>query len=486
MQKGILPQSKFNERITEWKNMDRTSRDASDTALAFYDENVFPLVKEKFLSKQENIPQKEYDALILTLGMSPEPLILSIIATKPTRVGLLYTEETQKFLERIQEETALPIHQLYKRKIDGSSTVDVYKAIMELYENWGHPMNIAVDITGGKKSMVGGAAMAGAVLGADIYYVDNTKFTQFGKPEPGTEYLSLLDNPYTVFGDLEVKKAKDLYDRHDYVGAQRIFKQLKEQVGEPNLATIYEAYGLLCTTYETWDNLDISSAKNNLHQLLNILSRFSSLKGLEPFHNIGQTLVKQKEALECLDNIFKDEQLAFCIPNGFHFAFMLYHNALRREAQGKLDMACLILYRLLEWIEQHRLAQYSITTSQPDYSNSGMEEAALLDRYKEKRKEVYKSANILALPNPVALVDGFIVLGALGDGIVESLNWRAFRGQVEMRNRSIYAHGMSKINEKSFKAFKSTVAERFKKAQEIASIDPDAFNEQHNFIAPLP
>ena len=115
-----------------------------------------------------------------------------------------------------------------------------------------------------------------------------------------------------------------------------------------------------------------------------------------------------------------------------------------------------------------------------------MEEAALFERYKEKRKEVYKSANILALPNPVALVDGFIVLGALGDGIVESLNWRAFRGQVEMRNRSVYAHGMSKINEKSFKAFKSTVAERFKKAQEIASIDPDAFNEQHNFISPLP
>ena len=40
--------------------------------------------------------------------------------------------------------------------------------------HWGHPANIAVDITGGKKSMVGGAAMAGAALGANIYSVDNT------------------------------------------------------------------------------------------------------------------------------------------------------------------------------------------------------------------------------------------------------------------------------------------------------------------------
>ena len=115
-----------------------------------------------------------------------------------------------------------------------------------------------------------------------------------------------------------------------------------------------------------------------------------------------------------------------------------------------------------------------------------MTEAQLFNRYKAKRKNVYGSVNMSALPDPIALVDGFLILDALDDDIVKDLNWRAFRGQVEIRNRSVYAHGMSKIHEKSFTAFKATVEERFKQAQKIACIDADAFNAQHKFIAPLP
>ena len=463
-----------------------TVSDEKAAASAFYDEHIFPYVKEAFVDNPNNNNQdKEYDGLILPLGYSPEPLILSILAIQPERVGLLYTKETEKLLSRIQDETKFPFHQLYKREIDGSSTVHVYKAIMELYQTWGSPTNIAVDITGGKKSMVGGAAMAGAALEADIFYVDNTKFTQ-GKPEPCTEYLSLLDNPYTVFGNLEVEKARDLYKRHDYAGAQRIFNQLEAQVGDPNLITVYKAYGLLCEIYEAWDNLDISSARTNLNDLLDILDRFSSLRQLDPLCNLMSILSEHEKAIEGLGNIFADEKLAFNIPDGFHFAFMLYHNALRREAQGKLDTACLILYRLLEWIEQHRLAQYGIITSHPNYSKSGVEKTELFNRYEKKRKDIYGSVSMSDLPDPIALVDGFLILDALDDDIVEYLNWRAFRGQVEIRNRSVYAHGMSKINEKSFRAFKLTVGERFKKAQEIADLDASTFDEQHQFIAPLP
>lgn len=487
MQKEVTSQAEFKARVKEWKNMDHNRPDTKNAVLTFYDEHIFPLVKETFINKPENRPNKEYDALILTVGLSPEPLILSILSTKPKRVGLLYTPETEKFLPRIQKETGLTLDQLDKREIDGSNVIEMYKAIMALCTGWGSPANIAVDITGGKKSMVSGAAMAGAVLGADIYYVDTDNFNrEFGKPEPGSEYLSLLDNPYTVFGDLEVEKAKDLYDRHDYAGAQRIFNQIEGQVGDPNQAKIYEAYGLLCITYESWDNLDISSGKENLHQLLNILKQFTSAGGLAPLRNFEGTLIEQEKALECLENIFNNKQLALHISDGFHFAFMLYHNALRREAQGKLDIAGLILYRLLEWIEQHRFAKYDINTSEPDYSKSGMEQDRLFERYKQKREEVYGNADMSTLPVPIALVDGFLILDALEDEIVEDLNWQAFRGQVEIRNQSIYAHGMSKINPKSFKAFKSTVEERFKRAQDLAGINANVFNTQHKFIASLP
>ena len=482
MQKDTKTQSEFDERITIWKNMDRTNEDTRAAALTFYDEHIFPFVKEAFINNPKNCPDKKYAGLILPLGYSPEPLILSILAIKPKRVGLLYTNETERLLQRIQGETQLTLDQLYKRKIDGSSTVDVYRAIMELYEAWGRPTNIAVDITGGKKSMVGGAAMAGAALEADIFYVDNTKFTH-GKPEPCTEYLSLLDNPYTVFGNLEVEKARDLYGRHDYAGAQRVFDQLKGQVGDPNLAKVHEAYGHLCAAYEAWDNLDIGKAKNFLNQLLKILEQYPGLTGLSQLCGSQSLFKKQVEALDCLLTFLRDQQLALAVPDGFHFAFTLYYNACRREAQGKLDTACLILYRLLEWIGQHRLNDYKIKTHEPDYSE--FDETALFKRYKEKQKEVYQDSDRTKLPAPIGLIDGYFVLYALEDKIVEKLDWDKFRSQIETRNQSVYAHGMKMIDAKGFKAFKLTVEERFKKAQEIANIDADAFTEQHKFIAPL-
>ena len=481
-----MQKTEFNELVKKWKKIGYNSPDEKKAASTFYDEHIFPFVKETFVNSQKNRPNKKYDGLILPLGYSPEPLILSILAIKPARVGLLYTNETEKLLQRIQEETKLKLHHLDKRKIDGSSTLDVYKAIMELYEKWKRPTNVAVDITGGKKSMVGGAAMAGAVLGADIFYVDNTKFTQ-GKPEPCSEYLSLLDNPYTVLGDLEVEKAKDLYDRHDYAGAQRIFDQLSKQVGNPDLIIVYEAYGLLCATYEAWDNLDFENAINSIIKLHGILGRISSEK-LVYLSVFQPRLLNHKTALECLQAIAQDEKLALCIPDGFHFAFMLYHSALRRENQGKLDMACLLLYRLLEWIGQHRLAQYGIDSSEPDYSKSGRDPGDLLEKYKTKRKGLYRKdkKNIESLPSPSALIDGFLVLDALDDDIVDGLRWGALRGQVDMRNKNIFAHGINKISQDNYDKFKATVDERFKKAQEIEGIDADTFNEQHKFIAPLP
>ena len=297
-----------------------------------------------------------------------------------------------------------------------------------------------------------------------------------------------MDNPYTVFGDLEVEKARDLYNRHDYTGAQRIFDQLKEQVGDPNLAKVYEAYGLLCATYEAWDNIDFEEAINTITQLLAILNQFSSLIGLTDSSELQRRLLDQKTALECLLGIAEDENLALSISDGFHFAFMLYHSAFRRENQGKLDMACLLLYRLLEWIGQHRLAQYSINSSKPDYLKSCTDQDNLLERYKTMRKHVYRNnnENLKGLPSPIALIDGFLVLGALDDGIVTDLRWGALRGQVDMRNKNIFAHGMNKISPNNYKKFKSTVVEQFRKAQDLADIDADAFNEQHKFIAPLP
>ncbi len=477
----MLTKPEFDAHVQEWKNMARTSRAEEDTALVFYDKHIFPFIKATF-SDPGNRPPKVYDGLILTLGSAPEPLILSILGMKPKRVGLLYTQEGEQFLSQIQEETQLPHEQIQLREVDGTHIVEVYEKIMTLYNDWGRPEHLAADITGGRKPMVSGLTMACAVLGADIYYVGCSEiYPELGnKPEPGSEHLILLDNPYTVFGDLEIERAKNLYNAHDYAGAQRVLRRLRGQVGDANTATTCEAYGFLCETYEAWDALDFGKASNSLEQLLKLIQQFSTLSRLAQLYQAEARLRKQEGVLQTLLTFSKNEWLALQAPDGFHFAFMLYHSALRREEQRKLDMACLLLYRLLEWVEQHRLALYGIWTDDPDYS--AFDEGALFDRYKRKRMEVYRYPNVFALPTSIGLVDGFLVLHALDDEIAKGLNWHALKSLPDTRNRSIYAHGMTVISEEKFQAFKATVEKQFVLAQSLAGIDAALFKQQHEFI----
>ena len=178
--------------VEQWKNMPR-NKEASD----FYDQNIFPAVKDVFISKHR--PEKQYEGLILTVGFSPEPLILSIHAIQPTRIGLLYTPETKGLLWRIQDDTASICNNVDLCEIDGTNPNGIYETIWELRfsENWQEFENIAVDITGGKNSMAAGAALAAAVIPADIYYVDTSNYLpELRVPEPGSEYLKRLESPF--------------------------------------------------------------------------------------------------------------------------------------------------------------------------------------------------------------------------------------------------------------------------------------------------
>lgn len=139
----------------------------------------------------------------------------------------------------------------------------------------------------------------------------------------------------------------------------------------------------------------------------------------------------------------------------------LYCNALRREQQNRLDMAALLLYRLLELVEQAALAVYGLDTAAPDYSKlSGVQPDELSVRIAELHAKVYKERHIPAgLPAPISLVDGYMILVALEDPLAHDLDWNRLRGLVEQRNYGIFAHGFDFIKENSYLEFKKLVRE---------------------------
>jgi len=75
--------------------------------------------------------------------------------------------------------------------------VDIYAKIKEAIQHI-DPSEGAVDITGGKKVMSSGAAIAGAYLGLDVLYLDSFEYDPKTKlPVPGKEQLLRIDNLFT-------------------------------------------------------------------------------------------------------------------------------------------------------------------------------------------------------------------------------------------------------------------------------------------------
>lgn len=178
--------------------MDRSTDAKRKEASDFYDREVFPTVIELFINRHR--PEKEYDGLILTVGFSPQPLILSIRTINPRRIALLYTPEAKGFIKWIQEQTGYTPDQTDLLPIDGTDVKGIYDKTWKFArDTWGEFTNIAVDITGGKTSMAAGAALAAAVIPADICYVDSDDYLkEFRMPQPGSEYMRLLEGPDTL------------------------------------------------------------------------------------------------------------------------------------------------------------------------------------------------------------------------------------------------------------------------------------------------
>ncbi len=185
--------------------------------------------------------------------------------------------------------------------------------------------------------------------------------------------------------------------------------------------------------------------------------------------------------------------------------FTMYQNALTRERQEKLDMATLLLYRLLEMIEQRRLSGYDLFVSEMRYLNMKpniMQKHELKDMVPEDRVtwlksevfrikgELFKNNKNAYLPDQVSLLEGFIILEALGDPITNSgtgsnINLlRQIRSKVLLRNNSIFAHGLGPVRKEDYDRFRDFVTAMFKKFCDIEKIDFDGYSSNIQWLNP--
>lgn len=225
------------------------------------------------------------------------------------------------------------------------------------------------------------------------------------------------------------------------------------------------------------------------------------------------TLKKQEMILKQLDElsgILKEKRNMDILKEKDYIVplmFTMYINAEIRRKQEKYDMATLLLYRLLEMIEQRRLAIYNLYVSQMNYTDisynterqpqlKGMSRDEMFHLLKDTviaiRKELFPGRKVSTyLSEQISLLDGFVLLLALNDEISEVKAGRPvdklkrIRSMVFLRNNSIFAHGLGPVSENDFMKFRGFVIDIFQEFCEIEDIDFERYSADIEWLNPI-
>lgn len=369
------------QKTQEWMQLERKTLEQRKLAEEFYETQLMKLIEEDFIERNRDSVYEKVDFLVISVGTSYEPIILNIRLFQPRKILFLYTGKSETVLGTVVEYCGLKPTQYEKSRVSETDPLDIYREIKRYYLEWNRPTKMYIDFTGGTKAMSAAAAMAGAMIDVQLVYVGSSDYlVDFRKPNPGSEVLFYITNPLAVFGDLEIEKAFALFERHNYAGAQERLGLLKESIPDPNIRQQLNFVYLLARTYEEWDALEFCAAYKCMKKLNEELRRDRILHRTFLLMDLSETLEKQEEILSHLQKIpelIKERKNIKVLTTKdliIALMFTMYQNAGIREEQEKYDMATLLLYRLLEMIEQRRLALYNLYVSKADSYHGIFEE----------------------------------------------------------------------------------------------------------------
>lgn len=494
------------KKTEEWMQLERKTLEQRKVADEFYYKNLMSLIEADYIKRNKPQLYEEIKYLIISVGTSYEPIVLNIKLFCPERILFLYTEKTEKTLDQIVNYTNITPTSYEKRKVSEIEPLDIYREIKHSYLEWEQPEKMYIDFTGGTKAMSAAAAMAGALINVQMVYVGTNDYLQdFRKPNPGSETLFYITNPLSVFGDLEIEKAFTLFKQHNYAGSQEKLVFLKDNIPDAEIRQQLNFVYLLACSYEAWDALDFGAAYTHIAQLNRELYRdrmhrsYLLMDYLDHFQKQEQILGFLKE----IPNRIKEKRNRDILTNKNMITalmFTMYQNACTREGQEKYDMSTLLLYRLLEMIEQCRLSHYNLFVSQMDYTKlkintrrmadwAELDAGQRVEQLKEKvmgiKQQLFGRSGNGYLPEQVSLLDGFMILLAFGDPIIKDINYlKKMRSMVYLRNNSIFAHGLGPVGKEDFQKFKCFVEDKFRVFCKIEKINFESYCANMELVNP--
>lgn len=377
--------------------------------------------------------------LLCTVGSSPEPVISALRALRPRRVYFLATEDRPELAQRGSADQVPLIlaaageppggHELLVVPPDDPDAV--FAAASALLERAG-PGPVAVDYTGGTKSMSAGllqAALGRPGVAVQIMAGERSATDQV---RAGTERPFRLRFDATLAArDLE--RAAAFWRAFAYGAAAGVLAPwLAEDEGRVDdlpapLAARLRRVHALSEAFDAWDRFDHGAALRLLEklpggapdELLPALRRLAANAGRTERRGTRERWLPPEDPLIPLD---------------------LWRNAERRAAQRRFDDAVARCYRLTEATVQWVLwSEKGIDTGAVDRARVHRDTAERLT----ERNELSLIAAYSVLGNELGRTHPFyrLMKGPFGDGTVRT----GLDGWIRVRNDSILAHGFRPI-----------------------------------------
>lgn len=192
----LLP-SDYSARFAAWtKLLDEDNQVAADN---YYFDSILPAILPVMKARSGSLPK--YSGLISLLGFTPEPSVVAYRLLQPDDFVVLHTPETAKFLEVVRDRSGVPLAAFHHEPFlhDDEHTDDIFAALSKAVGRFPQNARIAIEMTGGKKTMGVQLATAVAALkhtanrSVDVVYIDYDNYLpRYRKPAPESSRLLVL------------------------------------------------------------------------------------------------------------------------------------------------------------------------------------------------------------------------------------------------------------------------------------------------------
>ena len=384
-------------------------------------------------------------AIIATVGDSCNPLIEHINNVHPDLVCFLYTSRTEKNISYIMGKIN-PIEHM-DIFLDNPNNVDdtFSKSLQTINDLLKKDYRVIGNFTPGTKPMSVGLAMACVEKKCSYEYGYGKRDEKTGISTKFKENVS-QENPYEKYAINQFKRGRWFFNKYQFLASNENFMYASTIVDDESLRSRSKLLSKIVEFYDTWDKFNDENLKGELEDILADIENDVSLN-MYFKSEISDFYAQMNNNLKFL--LKKDNPMLY-LPD-------LLNNASRRIEEGKYDDAVARLYRALELVAQLQLLKYRIVDEETFIDRKTFQ----VDVKKLKSKKSFEkiSARFNTRKDYLGRLDltkDYLLLDLLSQDKKHDLNdssqelvksFRNIRSYVEIRNRSILAHGLKPLNE---------------------------------------